>query len=347
VIYPRLTIEDRGIGLYSRLRNRILTAVILYLGALITAILALMIVEGWPLIDSIYMSILTLTTVGYGEVRPLSQAGKLMMSAVMLVDNAIFLYAVGSLATFIIEGYIRGIFRENKLMKKLNSFSGHYIVVGYGRLGQQTAQTLVNIGKQVVAVDIQEKDESVWKDGNVIVLKGDGREESVLKRAGVERASGLSACLPVETDNLVIIITAKEFNPDLQIVARASTASFIQRLNKAGAEEVVIPELVAGKQIAFDLVDPNKREIARLMELPMTSEFQMREVRVTAGSPLVGKSIMEAKIRQNWGVFIAFIGHEGEAYDPHPDPHHIFQRDDSVWIFGQPDKISEFIREAT
>ncbi len=345
--YPQLFHADRGTELFVKLKRRLLTAILLYVGAILSAILVLMLFENWPLVDSIYMSILTLTTVGYGEVRPLSQTGKLLMSAVMLIDNVVFLYAVGSLATFVIEGYLRGIFRENKLMKRLDSYTDHFIVVGYGRLGQQTAKTLVNIQKEVIAIEIEEGEDPIWDDGGVIVLKGDGREESILKMAGVERASGLSACLPEETDNLVVIITAKEFNPELHTVARASGLRFIQRLSKAGAAEVVIPELVAGKQIAFDLADPNKREIARLMELPVTSQFQMLEVRITAASPLIGKSIAEARVRQEWGVFIAFIGRDNEAYEPHPDPSRIFQCDDSLWIFGPPDRINDFIREAT
>ncbi len=345
--YLEFDLFKRDTEIYAKLKRRILTAFFLYLGAILSAIFILMLFEGWPLIDSIYMSILTLTTVGYGEVRPLSQTGKLLMSGVMLIDNVVFLYAVGSLATFVIEGYLRGIFRENKLMKRLESYKDHFIVVGYGRLGQQTARTLANIRKEVVAIEIEETGDPIWDDDGVIVLKGDGREESVLKMAGVERASGLSACLPEETDNLVVVITAKEFNPELHTVARAATLRFIQRLSKAGAAEVVIPELVAGKQIAYDLADPGKREIARLMELPMTSQFQMLEVRVTAASPLVGKSIAEAKVRQEWGVFIAFIGRDDEAYEPHPDPSRVFQSDDSIWIFGPPDRINNFIREAT
>ncbi len=336
-----------GLNAYIRLKKRIATAFLLYIGAILSSVLLLIIFEHWPWIDAIYMSILTLTTVGYGEVRPLSSTGRILMSAVMLFDNAIFLYAVGSLATYTIEGYLKGIFKENKLMKKIEKMKDHYIVIGYGRLGKQTAKTLANLGREVIAIDIKDKDAEVWEDNGVIVLKGDGREESILKKAGIERAKGLSACLPDEADNLVVILTAKEYNPDLLVVSRASTSSYIQRLSRVGANQVVIPEMVAGKQLAFDLVDPNRRKLARLMELPVTSKFQMEEVRLTANSPLIGKSILEAQVRQKWGVFIPFIGREGGEYEPQPDPNRIFQPNDLLWLFGPPEKIRKFIQEAT
>ena len=342
-----LRADGRGTEAYSRLKRRIFRALLLYLGAITSAILVLIIFEDWSIIDSFYMSILTLTTVGYGEVRPLSDTGKILMSVVMILDNVVYLYAVGSLATFVIEGYALGIFKENKLMKSIDKLKDHYIVVGYGRLGRQTAQTLHNMKHQVVAIDIEESEELVRDDEGVIILRGDGREEDLLKMAGIERARGLSACLPDESDNLVIVITAREFNPEIKMVSRASTRSYIPRLGRAGAEEIVIPEMAAGKQIAFELADPEKRKIARIMELSMTSKMLIEEVSLTASSPLIGKSILETQIRQKWGVFIPFIGREGEDYEPQPDPGRIFEANDQIWLFGPPDSISKFIQEAT
>ncbi len=347
MVFIDLGVKNGGVIAYSRLKKRVLLALFLYLIAILSSISVLIIFEHWPLIDSIYMSILTLTTVGYGEVRPLSQTGRLIMSGVMLIDNAIFLYAMGSLVTFIVEGHIKGIFRENTFMKKIDKYKNHYIIVGYGRLGRQAAKTLINLNKQVVGIDVQEGEGEVWEHEGTLILSGDGREESVLKKAGIERAVGLSACLPDEADNLVVILTAKEYNPHLQIVARASTYGYIQRLSRVGAHQVIVPEMAAGKQMAFDLVDPAKRKIARLMELAITSGFQLEEVKLTANSPLIGKSILEARIRQEWDVFIPFVAREGKDYEPHPDPNRVFQQNDLIWLFGSPENIKKFIREAT
>jgi len=208
--------KHNGTVAYARLKKRIFLTLSLYLIAIISSISVLIIFEHWPLIDSIYMSVLTLTTVGYGEVRPLSQTGRLIISGVMLIDNAIFLYAVGSLVTFIVEGHLKGIFKENTLMKRLKKHKGHYIIAGYGRLGRQAAKTLINLKKQVVGIDLQGGEGEIWEHEGTLILNGDGREKSILKKAGVERATGLSACLPDETDNLVVILTAREYNPDLK-----------------------------------------------------------------------------------------------------------------------------------
>lgn len=330
--------------LYRKMRKRILTPLCLYLYAIFEAVFALMITEGWNFSDSLYMSVMTLTSVGYGEVHALTESGRWVMIGVMLINNAVFLYAVASISSLILEGDLMNVFNSRKLIEQLDRFQDHVIIIGLGRVGQRAARVLRSHGRSVVGIDKQSSDFEIYDDNGCIMVTGDGLDENLLRAVGVERAGTLCACLPNESDNLVLTLAAKDFNPSIKIVARANSTAFRQRLRKAGAYNVILPEVMAGTRFALESLDQNIEKYDRFLEFHAASQTTLEEVRLNAASPLVGKTILEARIRSDWNITVFFINADDAHYEAHIPVDRVFRDGDELWLIGKKEDLSRFIQ---
>ncbi|MBF0495045.1 MAG: potassium channel protein [Deltaproteobacteria bacterium] len=334
-------------SLYHRFGKRLLLAFGLYLFALVAATSSLILVEGWNFSDSLYMAVLTLTTVGYGEVNPLTPTGRYLMIVIMLFDNVVFVFAVGMMGSTILEGDLMNVFRGEKLMKLLDKLENHIIIVGLGRVGRQAAEVLSNYGQQVVAIEKAIADEEITEQEGWIVIKGDGREENVLRATGIERAGTLCACLPAEGDNLVLTIMAKEYNPGITVIARAHSKSFAQRLRRAGADNVILPEAVAGTRVALEILGGGMEKLDRFLELRATSKILLEEVKLTSRSPLVGRTLGDSRIREDWHIVVFLISAEDGQYEATIPIGRVFKVGDELWVFGRQEDLNRFIKEVT
>lgn len=334
--------------LYQKLRRRLLIPLIFYLFAIFEAVLALMITEGWNFSDALYMSVITLTTVGYGEVQALSQVGRYVMIGVMLINNAVFVYAVASISSLILEGDLMNVFNSRKLIQQLDRLQNHVIVVGLGRVGRRAVEVLTKHRQQVVGIEKTPGKFEIYEEDGCIIVTGDGLDESLLRAVGVERADTLCACLPAETDNMVLTIMAKDFNPKIRVVAKASTKTFSQRLRKAGADNVILPEVMAGTRFALESMGEGRLDqFDRFLEFRATSKTMLEEVKLTSASPLVGKTIVDARIRSDWNVTVFFINAEDGQYEANLPVDRLFRDGDELWLIGKKEDLSRFIQKMT
>jgi voltage-gated potassium channel len=290
------------------------------------------------------MSVLTLTGVGYGEVHALSRAGRWLMIAVMLINNAIFLYAVASISALILEGDLMNVFNSRKLIQRLDQLKGHVIIVGLGRVGQRATKVLLSHGRAVVGIDKEPAKFEIYEESGGIIISGDGLDENLLRAVGIERADTLCACLPNESDNLALTITAKDFNPDIKIIARANSTTFRQRLRKAGADNVILPEVMAGTRFALESLDENVEKYDRFLEFHAASKTTLEQVRLNSSSPLIGKTVLEAQIRSNWNITVFFINAADGHYEAHIPVDRVFREGDELWLIGTKENLSRFIQ---
>lgn len=263
-------------------------------------------IEGWSWDDSIYMTLMVLTTVGFGEVHPLTPAGKLYTDAVMVVGIGLMLYLLSLLA----EGVVRGLFdpalAQRRKEKRLQTLRNHTVVCGYGQVGEAVCTALLGAGRKVVVID-EEAPRLEWAATHgLLTLQGDATDEDVLRRAGVEHAAALVTAIRSDPANLYVVLSAKGLRPDLQVIARASDESAARKMRRAGADEVVNPYQLSGNRIAGLMLAPH---LSRFLAGTVASEhFTVREVSVPPR--FVGQSVEE--LGKQTGALVVAIWRDGQ-----------------------------------
>lgn len=224
---------------------------------LLFGVSGLMLIEGYGFLDALYMALITITTIGYHEVRPLSAYGKAFNVVFIITSFTTFTFLVAKLTQYIISGELAHRFTKKRLMQQLAKKQAHVIVCGFGRNGQQAAKTLKSHRMDFVIIEKNEEVLQHHDDPSLVYLTGDATEDEVLVEAGIERASSLLVTLPEDADNVFIVLSARSLNPRLNIISRASSVSATAKLYKAGANHVVMPDLIGGNHMATLVSKPD------------------------------------------------------------------------------------------
>jgi voltage-gated potassium channel len=267
-----------------------------------------MIIEDWSLIESIYMTVITLTTVGFGEVHPLSRAGLIFTILLVVVGASFFLYIVGSLVQFMIEGRVRDILGRRTLNKKIEHLKNHYILCGYGRIGQ-VLHNHIKANPQIQTVIIEKSPELVshMELENVLYVAGDASDEETLLKAGIKRAKALIAVLATDTDNVFLVLTARQLNPGIYIMARASSQRAKSKLKAAGANHVESPYDTGAVSMAQRLLRPSVSSFLDFVFDYKLKDIKMEEIPVAPTSPLANVMLKDSGIRQKFNLIIIAI----------------------------------------
>ncbi len=218
-----------------------------------------MVIESYTFIEALYMTIITISTVGYAEVHPLNDAGRIFNIFLIISSLASTAFALTMLTRYIIDGEINRYFKTRRIMTAINHLENHVILCGYGRNGKQAAETLLQHKVQFVVIDIT--DERI-EQGNLhgkklLYIKGDATEDETLLRAGIQKARALITALPEDADNVFIVLTARAVNSNIQIISRASHAGSVPKLKKAGADNVILPDKIGGMHMATLVTKPD------------------------------------------------------------------------------------------
>jgi len=226
---------------------------------ILIGILGYIIIEGYNFIEALYMTTIAITTVGFGEVRPLSNVGRLFTVFLLITSWVTFAWAIARITQFVVTGEINKYFKMRKNMKTITQLNRHVILCGFGRNGQQAARTLKNHNMPFVVIERSEESmEKTLPDfPNLIYLIGDGTDDDLLIQAGIERGVALISALPDDADNVFIVLSARALNHKLQIISRASDESSIPKLRKAGADNVIMPDKIGGSHMATLVSKPD------------------------------------------------------------------------------------------
>ena len=298
--------------------------------------------------DCFYMTLITITTVGYGEIVDVGHipGGRLFTSGVLLAGTGTFLYLVSALTAFIIEGDLGEIRRRRKMQTKIDKLSGHYVVCGVGSTGIHIAEELLLTKRPFVVIEqspaaLDNFLELGRVPADALHVMGDATEETALQRAGVARAAGLIAALSTDKDNLFCVITARELNAGMRIVAKAIEPNAASKLLKAGATGVVETNRIGGQRMVSEMVRPKVVEFLDLMLRDRDRNLRVEELEVLPGSPLDGRELREADLRRHGAVLVVAIYHRAQGrYDYAPGPEYRIRAGESIILLGDVPTIS-------
>lgn len=286
------------------LERRLLRIVLTFVAVITFGGIGYVIIEGWTWIDAFYMAVITVTTVGFAEVHPLSQTGKVFTSVLILLGVGAITYAFTALTNYVIAGELGDVLKGIRMKRQIQSIRDHFIVCGFGRVGQQVCNQLAQEGHSVLVVDNDTTMIQEAKERGYLVIQGDAGNDQVLLDAGIMQAKGLVTAVESDASNLYVVLTARTFRRDLQIVARADSEEPIEKLHRAGADHVLSPYSLGGRLMAQTLLRPNVVDFLEAVMYDTTQHYFMEDFVIGSGCPLDGQTIGEAQVRERIGVTI-------------------------------------------
>ena len=276
-----------------------------------------MIIEGWGILDSLYMTIISITTTGFEEVHPLSPAGRGLTVFIIMAGIASIAFLGGRIIQLLIEAYL---LRRRKMLKRIARLKDHIILCGFGRMGRHIAEDLADEKIPFVIIEGDEELADDMENLGYLYLLGSASSDEILKLSGVDRAKGLISVVGTDAENVYTTLTAKSMNPRIQIVARALSDESEPKLRTAGADRVVRPYELVARRISQLVIRPTMVEFVETVATSHGTDITMEEITVNDGSPLAGTSLRDAPIRQQLNVIVVAIRRDGDLlYNPGPD----------------------------
>jgi len=319
-------------------RQRILRVIILLLGVIVAGTIGYIVIERWSFFDALYMTVITISTVGYEEVHPLSNGGRIFSSALIVGGVGIMLYSATTLVQYIIEGHFPNIFGRRRMKEKIEQLKGHIILCGYGRVGQEAAKVFESEGVAFVIID--ENEEAVAKaiENGYLSLHGEATNDDTLKEAGMQVAKGLVAALDSDADNLYLTLSAKVMRPELFVVARGSNEESEVKLKRAGADRIILPYRIGGRRMALLTLRPLVVDFIDTTMHSRKGELILENVKVTSESPLAGITVKEG-LGCCGAMAILAVRKKDDKLIPNPPEDTLLEADDELVIIGTREQL--------
>jgi voltage-gated potassium channel len=298
-----------------------------------------MLIEGWNVWDAFYMTVTTVATVGYGEVHPLSPRGRLFTVALIFGGVGTLFYTVTLLATIIVEGGLHRRLEQRRAARMLEQIKDHFIVCGYGRIGSIIAAELHQQGVPLAVIERDPDRVRQAVDRGWLALEADASREEVLARAGIHRARGLITAVGTDAENVFTVLTARVMRPDLFIIARVESDDAEHKLRRAGADRVISPYQIGATQIVQTALRPAVVDFFHLATSSERLDLSMEQVHIKDDSPLANQTIVDAGIRQKFGVIVVGIKRTGGAMEFNPPPDAIMRPGDELVVLGRTESV--------
>lgn len=318
------------------------------LGALLaltlTGTLGFMWTEGWSAFDALYMSVITLTTVGYHEVHPLSDAGRVFTMLYLVIGIGVFMFGVVMLGERVVRSELGNWLGKRKMQAKIDSLRNHYIVCGCGRFGQRLAEEMAVRGMQFVVVEADESMVELFRERQWHYVLGDATEDAVLQQAGIDRSIGIACTLPSDAANLYVVLTARLARRDLRILSRATTDRDAEKLRRAGADKVISVYTAGAVKMAQLLANPHVENFLEVIS-GHNKALDLAEVQVTGSAPYCNRALQDSGLRERGVIVVGVRRGSGELVVP-PNPSQVLALGDFLLVVGQVPAIQDLLRQA-
>lgn len=322
--------------------KHIVIGVLLLVTIVFIGVVGYMALENFTFTEALFMTVITISTVGFEEVHQLDDPGMIFTSVLIIFSFGIFIYVVTSFTRFLIEGVFRNYYKDNKVKKRVQRLSDHVIVCGFGRNGRQAVIELIDHNKKFVIID-NSKDmvDIIREETDYLYIEGDATQEETLEMAMINTASALITAMPNDADNLFVVLTARQMNKELKIISRASEEKSDSKLKRAGADNVIMPDRIGGQRMAKLVVQPDVVEFLEYIMLQSSDDVNLEELSCqNMAFCFVNKSIKELGVRNVTGANIVGLKKDN-AYIFNPTPDVILSANDQLFVLGDPQQLEK------
>lgn len=322
--------------------------VIIIFSLVITGTLGFRLIEGgkpeatW--INCCYMAVTTLTTVGFGEVIPLSDTGRLFVMCYLIIGFSSFTYSAFTMGQWLVSNEMQGLLEKRRMSQEIKQLADHYIICGIGRMGQTICHQLHERQRPFVVIDSnEERLIQTCKPHDWLYVVGDATDDQVLEKAGISRAKSLASVLPTDANNVYVVLSARLLRKDLQIIARAGDDKAASKLQQAGANRVVSPFTTAATKMARFMLSPNVEDFLEIAD-HNGRELQLADVQVHPNCPFIGKTLMETNLREQGIMVLGIRRANGERLMP-PSGSAVIHPGDCLFVFGGSEIVGKLVNE--
>ncbi len=313
---------------------------------LAAGILGFSLIEGYSFLESFYMTVITLSTVGFKEVRPLSGSGQIFTAFLIISSFGIFAYAISVVTRSVLSGELGSYYKVYRLQNQIEKLEGHIIICGFGRNGRRAAKKLQAYKQDFVIIENDEDIiEQYLKGENMLFIKGDATADDILISAGIDRAKSIITTLSKDADNLYVVISARQLNKQINIISRAANVSTEKKLKAVGADHVVMPEGVGGAHMATLVMSPNIVEFLEFISVEGSSNINLEEIEV---SQITGSSesmpLKDLALRQKTGCTIIGLKTPEGNYIINPGADTVLTHHSKLFVLGKPEEIKDLYK---
>lgn len=325
-----------------KFRSKLYISVLLLVVVVSVGVIGYMTISGDSFIDALYFTIITMTTVGFGELHPLNDNEKLFTIFLILVSISVYGYSVTALTEYLANGKILQRLKNKKVQKKIKNLKNHTIVCGYGRNGKQAVTKLKKFNMPCVVI---EKDKELIEElehSNILFIEGDATDDEAIKKASLENAKSLITALPSDADNLFVVLSARQINSKFIIISRASNESSYNKLKIAGATNIIMPDKIGGDHMASLVVTPDIVEFVDRLTISDDDSANLEELSINdLPSDLMGKTILDLDLRRRTGCTVIGFKTSEDEYIVNPEPNTILNPNSHLIVLGRPNQIEK------
>src|SRR4051794_39904416 len=323
----------------NRLARRFLILGGALLATLVTGTVGFTLIDNYPVFDAFYMTLITMTTVGYAEIHPLSHAGRVFNALLIIFGVTTIFIAIGAMTQTIIELEFGDVIGKRRNKRMIDKLKDHYIICGFGRVGRGAASELQHAGVPFVVVDIDPDRVERAMLAGMLAVAADSTHDQTLRLAGIERARGLVAALATDADNLFVLLSAKGLNPGIFVATRAAEEGAEAKMRRAGADAVFAPYSMTGHRLAQSLLRPHVVQFLDFTTKDVGEDIAIEQVRVANGSEMVSRTIKEMQLRKEVGVIVMAIRKESGEMVFNPPADTPVQGGDYLIVMGRPNNL--------
>ncbi|MEM7038796.1 MAG: potassium channel protein [Bacteroidota bacterium] len=335
----------------TKIVRSLITALALMTTTLAVGIIGFHVVEDYSFLDAIYMTFITMSTVGYEVLGDggLSPEGKVFIIILIIFSLSTFTYAITTVTTFVVEGEIRKLVKGYRVNKEINKLRDHIVICGLGRNGRQAALELMEAGVPFVIIEMNpEVSEAFLVDHpGALIIMGDATDEHALVEANIHLAKGVITALSNDANNVYATLTIRQLNPDVNVVARADNESTISKLEVAGANHVILPNVLGGRKMAKLLTRPALMHFVDLITGQGPNELNLEQIDCEKNPQLIGKTLRELNIRQRTGVLVLGLQDSTGKFQLNPAANEKIEASEKLFIIGTETQIQKFRSEFT